>query len=104
MAKLQRKLEPIHPGEILREKFLKPLHLSTNRLALDIHVPVTRITEILHGRRAITTDTALRLGRYFRTTAQFWLNLQIRYDLEIARDREQSKIEREVQPAKSAAA
>jgi antitoxin HigA-1 len=86
MAKLEKKLAPIHPGEILREDFLKPLRLSVNRLALDIHVPVTRITEILRERRAITTETALRLGRYFRTTAQFWLNLQRDYDLEVAED------------------
>ncbi len=98
MAKREKKLGPIHPGEILREDFLKPLNLSANRLALDIHVPVTRITDILRGRRAITADTALRLGRYFRTSVQFWLNLQRDYDLEVAEDELREKINREVRP------
>jgi antitoxin HigA-1 len=87
------KLKPVHPGEILREEFMEPLGLSMNRLALDLRVPVTRIAEILHERRAITTDTALRLGRVFRTSAEFWLNLQTRHYLEITRDREQAKVE-----------
>jgi len=80
---------------------MEPLGLSMNRLALDLRVPVTRIAEILHERRAITTDTALRLGRVFRTSAEFWLNLQTRHDLEITRDREQAKVEREVKPIKT---
>jgi len=80
---------------------MEPLGLSMNRLALDLRVPVTRIAEILHERRAITTDTALRLGRFFRTFAEFWLNLQTRHDLEITRDREQAKVEREVKPIKA---
>jgi antitoxin HigA-1 len=91
-------LPPIHPGEILREEYLKPLGLSMNKLALDLHVPVTRISEIVHERRSITTDTALRLARYFDTSARFWLNLQAAYDLEVARDELSARIEQEVRP------
>jgi addiction module HigA family antidote len=98
------KLKPVHPGEVLREEFMEPLGLSMNRLALDLRVPVTRIAEIVHERRAITTDTALRLGRLFGTTPEFWLYLQTRHDLETTRDKEQAKIEREVLPIKSAVA
>jgi len=101
---MTRKLKPVHPGEILREEFMEPLSLTMNRLALDLRVPVTRIAEIVHERRAITPSTALRLGRLFGTTPEFWLNLQTRYDLETARDREQARIEREIQPMKAAAA
>lgn len=97
MTKSQ-KLPPIHPGEILREDFMVPLGLSMNKLALDLHVPVTRIAEIVHGRRGITPDTALRLGRYFNTTARFWLNAQAAYDLEVAQDELQRTIERDVRP------
>ena len=97
MAKSQ-KLPPIHPGEILREDFMRPLNISMNRLALDLHVPVTRIAEIVHERRGITPDTALRLGRYFNTSARFWLNAQSSYDLEVAQDVLQSVIERDVRP------
>jgi addiction module HigA family antidote len=95
---MARKLKPVHPGEILREEFMKPLSLSMNKLALDLRVPVTRIAEIVHQRRAITTDTALRLGRYFKTTPFFWMNLQVRYDLEVAEDEQAEKIARDVQP------
>jgi addiction module HigA family antidote len=95
---MTRKLKPVHPGEILREEFMKPLGLSMNKLALDLRVPVTRIAEIVHQRRAITTDTALRLGRYFKTTPVFWMNLQVRYDLEVAEDEQAEKIARDVQP------
>ncbi len=97
MAKTDR-LPPIHPGEILREDFLKPLGISMNRLALDLRVPVTRIAEIVHQRRGITPDTALRLGRYFNTSARFWMNAQSGYDLETAQDRLQRAIERDVRP------
>src|SRR5216684_6112967 len=90
------KLPPIHPGEILREDFMVPLRISMNKLALDLHVPVTRIAEIVHERRGITPDTALRLGRYFNTSARFWLNAQAAYDLEVAEDRLQRIVEREV--------
>lgn len=97
MAKTDR-LPPIHPGEILREDFLKPLGISMNRLALDLRVPVTRIAEIVHQRRGITPDTALRLGRYFNMSARFWMNAQSSYDLETAQDRLQRAIERDVRP------
>lgn len=93
-----RKLPPIHPGEILREDFMVPLGLSMNKLALDLRVPVTRIAEIVHERRGITPDTALRLGRYFNTSARFWLNVQAAYDLEIAKDELQRNVERDVRP------
>jgi len=96
------KLKPVHPGEVLREEFMRPLGLSVNRLALDLRVPVTRMAEIVHRRRAVTSDTALRLGRLFRTTPEFWLNLQTRYDLEVARDRQEKRVEREVQPLATA--
>jgi addiction module HigA family antidote len=92
------KLPPIHPGEILREDFLKPLGISMNRLALDLRVPVTRIAEIVHQRRGITPDTALRLGRYFNTSARFWMNAQSSYDLEVAQDELQAAVERDVRP------
>ena len=104
MAKFQKLLPPIHPGEILRAEFMEPLHLSMNRLALDLRVPVTRVAEIVHERRAITPDTALRLARYFNTSAGFWLNLQSAYDLEVAQDKLSRIIEREVRPASFAAA
>lgn len=104
MAKSQKRLAPIHAGEILRTEFMEPLHLSMNRLALDLHVPVTRIAEIVHERRGITPDTALRLARYFQTSARFWLNLQSAYDLEVAEDELSRNIEREVQPSPSIAA
>ena len=74
----------IHPGEILLEEFLIPLGISQIRLAMDIHVPAPRINAIVHGRRAITADTALRLGKYFKMEPQFWLNLQSNYDLGVA--------------------
>jgi addiction module HigA family antidote len=95
---MARKLKPVHPGEILSEEFMKPLGLSMNKLALDLRVPVTRIAKIVHQRRAITTDTALRLGRYFKTTPVFWMNLQVRYDLEAVEDEQAGKIARDVQP------
>jgi addiction module HigA family antidote len=80
------KLSPVHPGEILLEEFLNPLGLSQNRLSRDLAVPAQRINEIVREKRAITVDTALRLARYFHTTPRFWLNLQMRYDLEMARE------------------
>ncbi len=81
-----KKLPPIHPGEILMEEFLVPMGISQYRLAKDISVPPRRINEIVHGKRSITADTALRLGRFFSMSPQFWLNLQTRYDLEITED------------------
>lgn len=79
----KRQMAPIHPGEILLEEFLRPMEISQYRLARDINVDPRRINEIVHGQRAITADTAFRLGRYFGMTAQFWLNLQSHYDLEV---------------------
>src|SRR5271165_95577 len=99
MGRRKKLLRPIHPGEILREEYLKPLGLSMNKLALDLRVPVTRISEIAHERRGITADTALRLARYFDTSARFWLNLQAAFDLEVAEDESSQRIEREVLPA-----
>ena len=80
------KLDPIHPGEILDEEFLKPLAISQYRLSKDIRVPPVRINEIVHGKRGITADTALRLAKFFGTTAEFWMNLQIHFDLEVQRE------------------
>jgi addiction module HigA family antidote len=99
MAKNEKLLPPVHPGEILREDFLKPLDLSMNKLAIDLHVPVTRIAEIVHERRGISPDTALRLARYFNTSARFWLNLQAAYDLDVAQDEIAREIERDVRPS-----
>lgn len=93
-----KKLTPVHPGEVLLEEFLKPLGLSQNRLALDIGVPARRINEIVHEKRAVTADTALRLGRYFDMSAQFWIGLQMDYDLDVAEDRLADRLEREVRP------
>jgi antitoxin HigA-1 len=92
-------MPPVHPGEILREDFMKPLRLTTNKLALELHVPATRIAEIVHERRRITAETALRLARYFKTNPEFWLNLQNFYDLEVTRrSGAESEIERQVHP------
>ena len=93
---------PIHPGEILLEEFLEPLGLSQYRLAKDISVAPRRINEIVHGKRAISADTALRLSRYFGTTDRFWLNLQTRYALELEKDRLGGRLEAEVQVLKRA--
>src|SRR2546423_3516989 len=93
---MPRKLSPIHPGEILAADFLEPLGLSQYRLAQDISVPPRRINEIVHGTRAVSADTALRLARYFGTSDRFWLNLQARYDLEIEKDHLGKRLEREV--------
>ena len=90
-------MAPIHPGEILLEEFLEPLGLSQYRLAKDISVAPRRINEIVHGKRAISADTALRLARYFKTTDRFWLNLQTRYDLELEKDRLGGRLYTEVQ-------
>ena len=89
-------LDPIHPGEILLEEFLNPLGISQYRLAKEISVPPRRINEIVHGKRAITPDTALRLSRFFGTTELFWVNLQTRYDMEIEKDKLADRLEREV--------
>lgn len=102
MAKNEAKVPPIHPGETLREDFMKPLGLTANRLAINLRVPAARIGEIVNGRRAITADTALRLARYFGTSAQFWTNLQANYDLERAEDAVGSRIEEEIKPHRAA--
>jgi addiction module HigA family antidote len=91
-------LEPIHPGEILREEFMAPLDLSANALALALRVPATRVGEILRGQRSITPDTALRLGRYFGTSPDLWLGLQVEYDLRVAQRELSRRVEVEVQP------
>lgn len=97
------RMRPIHPGEILREEFLNPMAMSANALALNLHVPAPRINDVVRERRAVTPDTALRLARYFGTTAQFWMNLQSSYDLKQAEGELRKKIEREVRPFKHAA-
>ena len=99
---MAKKLKPVHPGEILREEFLKPLHLSMNKLALDLRVPVTRVADIVNERRGITADTALRLARYFRNAPAFWMNLQTRYDLDVAQDEIAAKVARDVHPLETA--
>lgn len=97
------KLPPVHPGEVLLEDFMKPLGLSQHRVAAGIGMPPMRINQIVRGKRAITADTALRLARYFGTTLGIWLRLQARYDLEVAQARTAARIDREVQPFRSAA-
>ena len=92
----EEKLRPIHPGEVLLEEFLIPMDLSQNRLAMDIRVPARRINEIVHGKRRITADTALRLARYFGVSPQFWLGLQMDYDLDVAEDELADRLEKEV--------
>jgi addiction module HigA family antidote len=99
----EQKLPPIHPGEILLEEFLKPMELSQYRLAKDISVPARRINEIVHGKRNISPDTALRLSRYFGMSERFWLNLQTRYDLELEKDRLEGRLEEEVRVYSAAA-
>ena len=96
-----KKLTPVHPGEILLREFMEPMGISQNRLARDLGVPVPRIHEIVHGRRAITPETALRLARYFGTSAESWLNLQQRYDLRAVRREREAEIRKTVQPAKT---
>ena len=93
-----KKLAPLHPGEILQKEFLEPLGLSQNKLAVALHVPARRINEIVLGKRGITADTALRLSRYFGMSPQFWLGLQMDYELDLAEDLLENKIEKEVTP------
>jgi antitoxin HigA-1 len=95
---MPRKLKPVHPGEILHEEFLVPLGLSMNKVAMAVRVPVTRIADIINERRGITADTALRFARFFGNSPAFWMNLQTRYDLEVAEDEIARKVERDVQP------
>lgn len=93
---MAKTMKPIHPGEIMLEEFLKPLNVSQYKLAKDINVPARRINEIVHGKRSITADTALRLSRYFGLSERFWLNLQARYDLETEKEKLKGRIEEEV--------
>ena len=92
----EEKLPPIHPGEILLKEFLKPMGISQYRLAKNISVSARRINEIVHGKRAVSPDTALRLSRYFGLSERFWINLQARYDLEMEKDRLKDRLEKEV--------
>ena len=94
----KRKIAPIHPGEILQSEFIEPMGFSQNKLALALGVPARRINEIVLGKRSISADTALRLSRYFGNSAQFWLGLQMDYDLDVAEDRSAEKIRLQIQP------
>ena len=100
----EEKLKPVHPGEVLLEEFLKPMELSQNHLALRIGVPARRINEIVLGKRGVTADTALRLGRYFGMSPQFWLGLQMDYDLDVTADKLAKRLEEEVRPYQRKAA
>ncbi len=97
-----RKIKPIHPGEVLNEEFLSPLNISQYRLALDISVPPRRINEIVHGKRSVSADTAIRLGMYFGVSPMFWLNLQTKHDLEKQSDKLRKTIKKEVKMFESA--
>lgn len=102
---MKRKTKQIrfpHPGETILEDYLKPFGLSVNRLAIELRVPATRVGEIVHGRRAVTADTALRLARYFNTTPKFWMNLQASYDLAMAAEAKAKEIERTIHPREAA--
>ncbi len=103
MKTVKRAMPPVHPGEILLEDFLKPMGITQYRLAKSIGVPQRRIGEIIAGRRSITADTALRLARFFGTEAQSWMNLQTHYDLEIAQEQLDGRLEKEVPPPQAAA-
>ena len=93
---MARKIAPVHPGEVLLEEFLRPMGISQYRLAKDISVPPRRINEVVHGKRAISADTALRLSRYFGLSERFWMNLQAHYDLEVEKDRLGPRLAKEV--------
>jgi addiction module HigA family antidote len=93
---MAKKLSPITPGDVLLEEFLKPMEITQNQLANDIKVPANRISQIIHGKREITADTALRLGKYFGIEPEFWINLQMRYNMKIAKSKLEKKIEKEV--------
>lgn len=97
-TKRAKRMTPLHPGEMLREEFMIPLGLSANAVALAIRVPTTRITEIVNERRAITADTALRLARLFRMSPEYWMGLQIDYELDLALDKIEMTIDRDIQP------
>lgn len=95
---MSRKLAPVHPGEILQKEFLEPMGLSQNKLAMALHVPARRVNEIVLAKRGITADTALRLARYFEMTPQFWLGLQMDYELDVAEDTLEDRLEKEITP------
>jgi addiction module HigA family antidote len=99
----EKRLPPVHPGEILAEEFLKPLEMSMNQLPIALRVPASRINAIIDGERSISADTALRLGRYFGISLEYWLNLQATYDLRVARREFEEQIERDVRPREKAA-
>lgn len=99
----RKKLKPVHPGEILSEEFMTPLRLSMNKMAMALRVPVTRIADIVNEKRGITAETALRFARYFNNSPAFWMNLQTRYELEVAEDEFAAKVERDVQPLETVA-
>jgi addiction module HigA family antidote len=101
---MAKKMKPVHPGETLRKEFLAPLGLSMNKMAMALRVPVTRIADIVNERRRITADTALRFARYFKNSPVFWMNLQTRYDLEVAEDEIAAKVARDVQPLEAVTA
>ncbi|MDL1974203.1 MAG: HigA family addiction module antitoxin [Deltaproteobacteria bacterium] len=94
----RRKLNPLHPGEVLQKEFLEPVGMSQNKLAMALHVPARRINEIVLGKRGITADTALRLARYFGMSPQFWLGLQMDYELDVAQDSLDARIAEEIMP------
>jgi addiction module HigA family antidote len=94
----EKRIAPVHPGEILLEQFLKPLAMSQNKLALEISVPPRRINEIVKGRRRVTADTAMRLARFFKMTPEYWMGLQADYDLDVVRDELEERIKYEVRP------
>ena len=96
-----KRFPPVHPGEVLLEEFLRPMGISQYRLAKDISVPPRRINEIVHGKRSVSADTALRLSRYFGLSDRFWLNLQTRYDIEVEKDRLAGRLDVEVTPLPS---
>jgi len=102
MSKKNGRMPPVHPGEILREDLMEPLGLTVTALARELKIPVTRMSEIVNGRRAINADAALRLSRYFGNTPEFWINLQAAYDLRAAIHSSASRIEREVRPRRAA--
>src|SRR5712691_588059 len=99
-VKKNKKLKPVHPGEVIKGDVLDPLGMSVNKLALELRVPVTRMSEIVHGRRSVPADTALRLARYLGTSPQFWTNLQADYDLQVAEDEIGEEINLQVRPRK----
>ena len=99
---MAKTLKPVTPGDILLEEFMIPLKISQNKLARDIDVPVARINDIIHGRRGVSADTALRFGKYFKTTPEFWLNLQMRYDLKMTKRGSWTTIEKNIRPIRVA--